>query len=95
LTHINYAFMKIVDGKVAPLEENLFQKNTEKIKYLKNEYKDVKILISIGGWTDSGEFSDIAFSHKNRLIFANSALEIIREFNLDGIDISSKWGITY
>jgi chitinase len=94
LTHINYAFMKIVDGKVSPLDEDLFQKNMEKIKYLKKEYKEVKILISIGGWTDSGEFSDIALTRENRLIFANSALEIIREFNLDGIDIDWEFPVS-
>jgi chitinase len=87
LTHINYAFMKIVDGKVSPLEENLFNKNMEKFKNIKKEYKNIRVLISIGGWTDSGEFSDIALTHESRLGFAESALEIIREYGLDGIDI--------
>uniref|UniRef100_A0A7C3RV92 chitinase n=1 Tax=Dictyoglomus thermophilum TaxID=14 RepID=A0A7C3RV92_DICTH len=87
LTHINYAFMKIKDGRVSPIDENLFAKNMKTFKELKEKHKNVKVLISIGGWTDSGEFSDVALTRESRLNFAKSALEIIREFSLDGIDI--------
>jgi len=94
LTHINYAFAKIVDGKVHPIDENLFYSNMKKIKEFKKEYKKVKVLISVGGWTDSGEFSDVALTEENRRKFAKSALELIKEFNLDGIDIDWEFPVS-
>jgi chitinase len=94
LTHINYAFAKIVEGKLHPIEEDLFYSNMEKIKEYKKEYRDVKVLISVGGWTDSGEFSDVALNEENRKKFAKSALELIKEFNLDGVDIDWEFPVS-
>ena len=47
----------------------------------------VKVLISIGGWTMSENFSIIAASEKKRQRFARNCGELIRIYNIDGIDI--------
>ncbi len=47
----------------------------------------VKVLISIGGWTMSENFSVIAESETRRQNFAESCAELVRVFEIDGVDI--------
>jgi chitinase len=48
---------------------------------------NVKALLSIGGWEDSGNFPAVAASRDTRGTFAHSCAEQIRKFGFDGIDI--------
>jgi chitinase len=60
------------------------------LKLLKARNPHLKLLISIGGWTGSGRFSDAALTESSRRLFTESALDLfIRRWpNLfDGIDI--------
>ncbi|HEY8400373.1 MAG TPA: glycoside hydrolase family 18 protein [Cytophagaceae bacterium] len=86
LTHINYAFTSLDEfGLVKPAT----QRDVENLKYLnslKQENKDLKILISIGGW-GADFFSNAALNEKSRLQFAKSAVSYMKENNLDGVDI--------
>ena len=57
---------------------------------LKRKYPYLKTLISIGGWTGSGRFSEIALTEASRREFAASCLELyFRQYPgvFDGIDI--------
>ena len=54
---------------------------------LKEINPDLKILVSAGGWSWSGNFSDAALTSESRKQFAQSVVDMIREHNLDGIDI--------
>ena len=47
----------------------------------------VKVMISIGGWTMSEHFSGIAASAEKRRRFARDCNEMIRIYDVDGIDI--------
>lgn len=47
----------------------------------------VKVFVSIGGWTLSQHFSDIAASAEKRRRFAQSCAEMVRTYYLDGIDL--------
>ena len=49
--------------------------------------RGVKIMISIGGWTMSDQFPGIAASAEKRRQFAASCSEMIRTYQIDGIDI--------
>jgi chitinase len=44
-------------------------------------------LISVGGWTLSGRFSDTALTAASRQKFAASAVRFIRQYGFDGVDI--------
>ncbi len=46
----------------------------------------IKILLSIGGWSAAG-FSEAAMTEENRKRLAVSAADIMKEYDLDGIDI--------
>lgn len=86
LTHINYAFSNIDDGRIV----NGFDfddQNYRLLQTLKQRNPNLKILSSVGGWTWSGGFSDMALTQQSRQIFIESAVEFVRRHQLDGIDI--------
>ncbi len=86
LTHINYAFADIRGGVIA----EGFQHDSENLKILNQTRKrnpKLKILISVGGWTWSGKFSDMALTKVNRKKFIDSSISFIERYNLDGIDL--------
>jgi len=87
LTHINYAFVDVRNNRAWLHSEKTDTVNFRKLNQLKQQNPDLKILISIGGWTWSGRFSDAVLTDTSRQRFVASAVEIIRRFNLDGIDI--------
>lgn len=86
MTHVNYAFANIKDGKIImgnPKDED----RLKKINSLKDTNPDLKILISVGGWSWSGGFSEAVATKIARERFANSGLSFLREHKLDGIDL--------
>ena len=86
LTHINYAFANIADGKIIEGSAN-DAKNFEILSDLRTRRPHLSILISVGGWTWSGGFSDMALTSESRRRFVDSAMEFVRRHNLDGVDI--------
>lgn len=87
LTHINYAFVDIKNNRAWLHREATDTINFRHLNLLKKENPALKILISIGGWTWSKNFSDAVLSDTSRQQFAESAVAIIKKFDLDGIDI--------
>lgn len=92
ITHINYAFANIRDGEVifdtTKIDgKNLTPKDIETLIELKEKNKDLKVLVSVGGWSWSKGFSDAAISDETRTKFANSCVKFIEKYKLDGIDL--------
>jgi len=87
LTHINYAFVDIKNNRAWLHRESTDTINFRHLNLLKNQNPALKIMISIGGWTWSGKFSDAVLTDTSRQRFAASAVDIIRKFDMDGIDI--------
>jgi GH18 family chitinase len=86
LTHINYAFANIRDGEVV----EGFQHDAENFRILnglKAKNPGLKVLVSVGGWTWSGAFSDVALTRESRKRFIDSAIAFLRRHSLDGLDI--------
>jgi chitinase len=44
-------------------------------------------MISVGGWTLSSKFSDVALTAQSRTRFAQSAVNFIVQYGFDGVDI--------
>ncbi|MGB3774369.1 MAG: glycoside hydrolase family 18 protein [Leeuwenhoekiella sp.] len=86
ITHINYAFANIVEGKVIEGSKN-DGAILKKLNDLKHVNEDLKILISVGGWGWSGNFSDAVLTEYSRQIFANSAIKFMQKHQLDGVDL--------
>jgi chitinase len=87
LTHINYAFVDVKDNRAWLHFEATDTINLRKLSELKLKNPDLKILISIGGWTWSKNFSDAVLSDTSTKNFAISGVAIVAKYNLDGIDI--------
>ena len=86
LTHINYAFANIENGRIVEgfPEDSL---RLKKLNGLKTKNPDLKLLVSVGGWSWSDGFSDAVVSKEAREKFANSAIHFLKKQNLDGIDL--------
>ena len=86
ITHINYAFANIKNGKVVEVRDT----DTEalaNLNKLKSVNKDLKIMISVGGWGWSKNFSDAVLTENSREVFANSAIDFMIRHQIDGIDL--------
>lgn len=84
MTHINYAF-----GHVADSFDSLVISRPERLDQivaLKQQNKQLKVLISIGGW-ESGNFSEMAADSTLRTRFVQSCVDAVNRHNLDGVDI--------
>ena len=87
LTHINYAFVDVKDSMawLTNLETDTI--NFRRLNNLKRDNPDLKIIISIGGWAWSENFSDAVLTESSRKKFATSSVAIVDQYNLDGVDI--------
>jgi chitinase len=86
LTHVNYAFANVRKGKVVAG----FKKDSENFKVLaglRRAHPHLKVLVSVGGWTWSGAFSDVSLDPRSRKRFVDSAMDFVLRHDLDGIDI--------
>lgn len=87
LTHINYAFVVIKNNRAYLEHEKTDTVNFRNLVKLKKINPNLKLLISIGGWGGSRNFSDAVLTDTAREAFAASAVAIVKKYNLDGIDI--------
>ena len=86
LTHINFAFARIApDGRVA-LVDAPQEIALRRVLLLRKTRPNLKIIISIGGWTADG-FSDAALTDASREVFSGSAVDLVRKYSLDGVDL--------
>src|SRR6516225_7189872 len=82
LSHINYAFVDIKDNRAWLHNETTDTVNFRKLNELKNINPDLKILISIGGWSWSKNFSDAVLTDTSTQNFAQSAVDIVSKYDL-------------
>lgn len=87
LTHLNYAFANIKNNRINLKNSATDTVNLRNLSKLKIKNPDLKILISIGGWTFSNNFSDMALADTSRKAFARSAIAFVEKYKLDGVDI--------
>jgi len=86
LTRINYAFANIENGRMVP-GFTKDQENFAFLESLKSQNPSLTILVSVGGWLWSTNFSDVALTSQSREVFIQSVMEFLTRYNLDGLDI--------
>ena len=95
LTHINYAFAGIgPDLRIKLGYPFMDPFNFSQLNALKQINPDLKTLISVGGWTWSGLFSDVALTDASRNTFAESCADFIRQYGFNGIDIDWEYPVS-
>lgn len=87
LTHINYAFVDVKDSMAWLTNIATDTINFRKLNNLKKINPALKILISVGGWSWSENFSDAVLTESSRKKFAQTNAAIVAENDLDGVDI--------
>ena len=87
LTHINYAFVNVRDSMAWLERLETDTVNFRKLNKLKKINPDLKILFSVGGWGWSDFFSDAVLTESSRDKFARTNAAIVRDYDLDGVDI--------
>src|SRR5690606_38146311 len=100
LTHVKYAFAGILDGKIAFHEETLFRepyaahKNLPELAQLKAEHPHLKVCISVGGWSLSKPFPQMASAPEGRSTLVTSVRDFLIEYPLfDCIDIDWEYPV--
>ncbi|WP_239614960.1 glycosyl hydrolase family 18 protein [Cohnella mopanensis] len=94
ITHLNYAFANIKNGLVVNGDYWADQTNFAQLRTLKQANPKLQSLISVGGWTWSDTFSDVALSNYTRTRFAESAVKFIRDNGFDGIDLDWEYPVS-
>ncbi|MBQ3891358.1 MAG: hypothetical protein II740_08455 [Lachnospiraceae bacterium] len=78
----------LLDDKESKVVAGLKRNHFSEYEYFSDLYPDVNIMISVGGWSDSGFFSEMAYTEEGRKSFADSCVNLIKEYPwIDGIDI--------
>ena len=86
LTRINYAFANIAGGRMVAG----YRFDTENFAYLNGLKKDnpaLTVLVSVGGWLWSTNFSDVSLTRQSRRVFVQSVIDFLDRYDLDGLDI--------
>ena len=106
---INYAFANIANGEIVlgdpyadtqlfyagdSWEQDSLRGCFHQLQILKAQYPHLKTLISVGGWTWSHYFSDVALTPQSRSIFAASCVEFIQEYGFDGVDLDWEYPVS-
>ncbi len=86
LTRINYAFASVRAGRIA-LDFPTDAPNLAALVELRKQNPSLRVLISVGGWLGSGNFSDMALTKESRGVFINSTVDFVTHHKLDGVDI--------
>ena len=96
LTQINYAFARIdPDTLTIALEDPAHdKKNLAALRKLRQQNGHLKLLISVGGWSDSQYFSDAAATAARREAFAASCVDFVVAQGLDGVDLDWEYPVS-
>ena len=86
MTRVNYAFANIKDG-VMVTGFAFDDQNFAILTGLRKQNPAFTVLVSVGGWLWSTNFSDVSLNKQSRARFIQSVMIFLRKYDLDGLDI--------
>jgi chitinase len=95
LTHLIYSLAKpTARGNCELAHPGVDVPNLRALKVLRAKNARLSVLLSVGGWSGSTYFSDVAATPSARKQFSASCLEIVQKYGLDGLDIDWEYPVT-
>lgn len=85
LTHLNYSFINVTTEGECFVDDPAIQ--DPQLTELRTLYPDIYLVLSVGGWTWSENFSDAALTDESRQKFAQSCVDLMVQYDFDGLDI--------
>lgn len=92
-THINVGIVAI--RKNCIFVDNILHELFKQMTNLKRTNTNLKVLLWIGGPSDSLSFLEMIKNHANRKEFIQSIKSVLEKYRLDGVDLDWEFPITY
>jgi len=83
----------VFDGEMVVGDPELDLEYFRQFAEIKKQHPHLKIMISVGGWSWSKNFSNMAENEITRRAFANSVVKFLRAYELDGVDIDWEYPV--
>jgi Chitinase len=83
----------VFDGEMVIGDSEVDVDNMARLNARKVDNPNLKLIVSVGGWSWSDHFSRMAMEEQTRRAFANSVVDFLREYDLDGIDIDWEYPV--
>lgn len=83
----------VYDGEMILGDPEKDFENFQAFESVKAANPHLKLMISVGGWSWSNHFSNMAKTEETRRAFANSAVDFLREYKFDGLDIDWEYPV--
>ncbi len=83
---VNFAFAQVDETHRVFLPADTSPDNLRALVALRKRQPSLRIVLSIGGW-GAGHFSEAAADPAARAVFIDSAMSLLRQYDLDGLDI--------
>ncbi|WGL17570.1 glycoside hydrolase family 18 protein [Microbulbifer bruguierae] len=92
LTHVIYSFVYLDGNQLSFARDDRANGQKGKQAYarllaLKEQYPHLKVLLALGGWGGCETCSEVFSSNENRVAFARSVRQTLKELGGDGIDL--------
>ncbi|MBX0321864.1 twin-arginine translocation signal domain-containing protein [Halomicroarcula sp. F13] len=92
ITHLQYAYLSVEeDGSVGYADQFADTRNLAAFQARKKNHPDTKMILSIGGFFASRYYSRVTVDSARRARFARTAVEIMREYDFDGLDLDWRY----
>jgi len=86
LTHIIYSFLKIKNDTLT-FHNDSQRRSLEQLVALKKDHPQLKVMVSIGGWSGCAPCSDLFASAIHRENFAKTTVALFKQYSIDGLDL--------
>jgi len=95
LSHLIYSQARpTASGDCEMAHPDVDTPNLLMLKRLRPENSRLLVLLSVGGWSGSMYFSDVAATPSARSRFSASCLQLVNKYGLDGLDIDWEYPVT-
>ncbi|MEP7255947.1 MAG: glycoside hydrolase family 18 protein [Ferruginibacter sp.] len=86
LTHIIYSFLKMQNDTLT-FRDSAQQNTLQQLAELKKDHPQLKIMVSVGGWSGCAPCSDLFATEEHRQNFARTAIALFKQYGIDGLDL--------